>query len=440
MDDKKFKNLSEDWQMDTQSIRERGKYLLDNALWTDCKFLVGTEESNKEFKAHKLILSMSSPVFAAMFGDDWPEIQPSIKIVDVQPEAFKSMLEYIYTDIIHMDTLDQACELCYVAKKYMLPHLLKNCMEFIWKDIDCHTALRAYEFAKLFEDPGILDKSMKIITEKTTDILSNVSESNMSMQTLLDILDQDQLNIPSEVYLFNMVQSWVISSNETENEKYNVEKIRSFARPALEKIRFLVMDVSDFAEGPAESPLLTKDESYAILLNISSPRSKVPLPDNFSENRIPRTLSRKLYMERPIRKNSARITNGCMADELTFTASDNVMLLGIQISVSIFANYNKDIDLFLFIKKLQYSENTCFSHFTSLIPKSTDVMFQADIMFQSPAFIEQNEEYKLGVTLSKGSFDLASFSGPMTVSSDDVSFFLSNNVCSAFISSLIFTH
>lgn len=36
---------------------------------------------------------MSSPVFAAMFGDDWPEIQPSIKIVDVQPEAFKSMLE-----------------------------------------------------------------------------------------------------------------------------------------------------------------------------------------------------------------------------------------------------------------------------------------------------------------------------------------------------------
>lgn len=61
-----------------------------------------------------------------------------------------------------MDTLDQACELCYVAKKYMLPHLLKNCMEFIWKDIDCHTALRAYEFAKLFEDPGILDKSMKV--------------------------------------------------------------------------------------------------------------------------------------------------------------------------------------------------------------------------------------------------------------------------------------
>lgn len=61
-----------------------------------------------------------------------------------------------------MDSLDQACELCYVAKKYMLPQLLKTCMEFIWKDVDCETALRAYEFAKLFDDSGILEKSMKV--------------------------------------------------------------------------------------------------------------------------------------------------------------------------------------------------------------------------------------------------------------------------------------
>lgn len=70
---------------------------------------------------------------------------------------------YIYSDDINMDSLDQACELCYVAKKYMLPQLLKTCMEFIWKDVDCETALRAYEFAKLFDDSGILEKSMKVI-------------------------------------------------------------------------------------------------------------------------------------------------------------------------------------------------------------------------------------------------------------------------------------
>ncbi len=44
----------------------------------------------------------------------------------------------------------------------MLPHLLKKSVEFIWKDVDCNTALTAYEFAKLFDDPGILEKSMKV--------------------------------------------------------------------------------------------------------------------------------------------------------------------------------------------------------------------------------------------------------------------------------------
>lgn len=52
-----------------------------------------TDLFEQEFEAHKLILSMSSPVFATMFNGGLPETQSPIKIVDVQPEAFKSMLE-----------------------------------------------------------------------------------------------------------------------------------------------------------------------------------------------------------------------------------------------------------------------------------------------------------------------------------------------------------
>ena len=44
MDSCKSKNLIEDWQGVTKSIPERARYLLDSALWTDCKFLVGTDD------------------------------------------------------------------------------------------------------------------------------------------------------------------------------------------------------------------------------------------------------------------------------------------------------------------------------------------------------------------------------------------------------------
>lgn len=46
----------------------------------------------QEFKAHKLILSMSSPVFATMFHGELCE-KGDTKILDITPEAFSSMLE-----------------------------------------------------------------------------------------------------------------------------------------------------------------------------------------------------------------------------------------------------------------------------------------------------------------------------------------------------------
>jgi len=48
----------------------------------------------QEFGAHKLFLAMSSPVFEAMFFGGMAEKSDPIPILDVQPEAFKALLEY----------------------------------------------------------------------------------------------------------------------------------------------------------------------------------------------------------------------------------------------------------------------------------------------------------------------------------------------------------
>ncbi|KAK7590688.1 hypothetical protein V9T40_002301 [Parthenolecanium corni] len=418
-----------------------------------------------------------------MFNGGLPETQSPIKIVDVQPEAFKSMLEYIYADDINMDSLDQACELCYVAKKYMLPQLLKTCMEFIWKDVDCETALRAYEFAKLFDDSGILEKSMKIISEKTTDIVSRGSALSMNEKTLLDILDREELNVPSELYLFRVLQSWVLFNvNRTEDETYDVEKVRTFAKSALKKIRFLTMSVSEFAEVPAQSQLLTKDESFAILLNISSTQTKYPMPEGFCTSRIPRInpshkivcLAKRIQVKRPIKNPTVQINCGNLKDTLRFIANDNLTLLGIKIRTqrihisidtaseesSLYvrdplidrengasasnANSNETTKsvyrefLIMYVKEIRNPSNSWFTHFTSLVEHDSS----ADIMFTTPAVIIRGHEYELGVTLSKdGYYPVGLFDRLIEQFSEDgVQFILSGNTTTAFIQSLIFTH
>lgn len=72
------------------------------------------------------------------------------------------IFRYIYTDKINLTSFDQACELCYGAKKYMLPHLVEECTKYLWSDLYPKNACRAYEFAKLFEEPMLMDKCIRV--------------------------------------------------------------------------------------------------------------------------------------------------------------------------------------------------------------------------------------------------------------------------------------
>jgi hypothetical protein len=81
-----------DWQITRKLVKERGQYLLETGMWSDCRFIVGTEPNQQVLEGHKLFLAMSSPVFEAMFFGGMAEKDP-IAILDVQPDAFKALLE-----------------------------------------------------------------------------------------------------------------------------------------------------------------------------------------------------------------------------------------------------------------------------------------------------------------------------------------------------------
>ena len=73
-----------------------------------------------------MFLAMASPVFEAMFYGGLAETAREIKILDVQPDAFSALLDYIYTDQLMLNSFELVCDICYAAKKYMLPDLGKG--------------------------------------------------------------------------------------------------------------------------------------------------------------------------------------------------------------------------------------------------------------------------------------------------------------------------
>ncbi|KDR23977.1 BTB/POZ domain-containing protein 6-B-like isoform X2 [Zootermopsis nevadensis] len=429
-----------DWQIKKQKISERGQYLLRTAQWSDCKFIVGTEPYQQEFGGHKLILAMSSPVFEAMFFGGMAEKNDPILILDVQPDAFKALLEYIYTDAVNLQSFDQACELCYAANKYMLPHLVGECTNYLWHDLFPKNACRAYEFAKLFEEPVLMEKCLQIICLETEAVLQEPSFEEVEFSTLIVVLEQDELRISSELELFKAAQRWAARECVRKGLPPDDGKsLRSVLGPAVGKIRFLTLTPSQFAEGPALSPLLTQDESFAILLNISSTSAscKLPLPEGFSnsvESRCrpspaspdqpsslpvqvgilasPAHRDTKFYCVRNILPQPHCLNTSILDCSVTFTVDRNIFVHGVQIPTQVLGEGSEvgtgssppNPQLGGSYTELLYAHlldsdgsRLTYTHYTTRVSYGSLV----EITFNRSVEIQRNKVYRVGVVLNK---------------------------------------
>ena len=47
---------------------------------------------------------------------------------------------------------------------------MEECTQFLWRDLYPRNACRALEFARLFEEPVLLEKALHVITNQTLEV------------------------------------------------------------------------------------------------------------------------------------------------------------------------------------------------------------------------------------------------------------------------------
>ena len=90
-------------EIDHHFYSESFRYLLDNPVHSDVKFVFGdTKDESNEISSHKAILSARSEYFRAMFkkGGMSESAQNTVNIDGYEKTIFTKMLEYIYTNTI----------------------------------------------------------------------------------------------------------------------------------------------------------------------------------------------------------------------------------------------------------------------------------------------------------------------------------------------------
>ena len=86
---------SESLPVSKHTLKDDMASLMQDGASSDVTLVAG----RKELKAHKLILSARSPVFARMFQHNTREsITNTVTITDITAEVLEAMLQFIYTD------------------------------------------------------------------------------------------------------------------------------------------------------------------------------------------------------------------------------------------------------------------------------------------------------------------------------------------------------
>lgn len=187
-----------------------------------------SEHQYERIPAHKLILSISSAVFKAMFFGAGSQMEAvsntvaaatggsnekststttTIRITDVDAATFKSMLRYIYTDDLEAIGPDSVMGLLYCAKKYAVTSLERKCVEFLNCNLRADNAFMLLEQALMFDEPELVDACECVIDKSGDEAFASDAFLECSGSTLERVVKRDSLAI-REFNLFEHLLKW----------------------------------------------------------------------------------------------------------------------------------------------------------------------------------------------------------------------------------------
>ncbi|XP_052813555.1 BTB/POZ domain-containing protein 3-like [Mya arenaria] len=305
---------TKDWRAELTASRCL-KHLVQEKLFTDVTFIF-PNDNNESCTGHKLILSMRSAVFEAMFYGPLAKDDDEVKISDIEKNTFEMLLRYVYTDELGVDG-ETVLKCLYAAKKYCIDGMVKMCSDFLEASVAVHNACSNYEHAKFYELQGLLETCKTFMTTNAEDILKHDDFFSLTNQSLSEFLANRQLK-PNEALYFDAANRW----SEHECLKRDLEicpkNKQTLLGQALKEIKFALMTPQEFAEHVPETGLIDKDDQsdiYRWILTKKLHGSQVS--DKFKS--LPRQ-SQTL----PIPLNTSNCTEGTtLPNESRFTIQSN---------------------------------------------------------------------------------------------------------------------
>ena len=414
------------WQTKRPTIRERTKFIFNNELLNDVKFVAPASnsenesgKSQKSIPAHKFVLAISSPVFYAMFYGEMAETASTIELPDCDYESLLELFRYLYSDEVNL-TGSNVMQVLYLAKKYLVPSLADKCTEYLREHLEPPNAFSILPQAQKFGDKDLEERCWKVIELHTEEAVTSDDFVTLERSIVESVVKRERLNV-KEVDLFKAVDRW--ASKEVERQGLTPDgevKRRVLGEEIVNAIRFPVMSYNEFASVVWDSDILTKRELGAMIKHYGDASLKSSLPFIHS-------LRSGSIVHRCYRITSSQFTSwgyDDSADGLGVTASKPIKLHGVQHFGTEGGNYTVSLEVKDALSGLVLIKQTG-TH--SSEKDETNGYYGFDVMFNHPVYLEQHKAYEV-VSLIRGpsSWGVKTGKSPVEVQGVQFSFSHSN--------------
>ena len=400
--------LDDNWQTKRSTISERTKFIFNNELLSDVKFVVPTSlndserrKSQKCIPAHKFILAISSPVFYAMFYGEMAETSGTIQLPDCDYESLLELFRFLYSDEVNLSG-SNVMQVLYLAKKYLVPSLADNCTEYLQEHLAASNVFAVLPQAQKFEDKDLEERCWEVIEEQTEKALTSEEFVTLERSVVESVVKRERLNV-KEVDLFKAVDHW--ATKEVERQRLSPAgkvKRRILGEEIVKAIRFPVMSQKEFASVVVDCEILTKKEIGVMMKHYVGVGLESSLPFMHSPRQPRAGLFHRTY--RFTEASAPEMSDGPWrytlgrSDALNLTVSKAITLHGVQHFGSEGGEYTaslevKDVANGFSLVKLRGSYSSK--------KDETNGYYGFDVMFDHPVSLEQGKTYEI-ISLIKG--------------------------------------
>ena len=411
-------SFSENWLQTDDHIKERGIFMFNNDLLSDIRLVVeassdkgASKKSKMAIPAHKMVLSICSPVFFAMFCGSLVDRSESVYLPDCEYEGVLEMLRYIYGGEPELNE-SNVIDVLYVAKKYLVNSLAVKCIEFLRRTLDPANVFCVLSHAQQYDEKILVDQCWEMIDLETDEAVKSEGFFTIERSLLEALVMRDSLTI-NEVDLFHAVDLW--ATNECERQGLTTDsnvKRSILGEKVVKEIRFPLMEEKEFASVVLDSEILNPQEVVSMVKHFNSVLSS---PVGFRrERRVGPYQS--CFRFRGIQPNLHKFSG---EQSINFNVNKDIVIRGIRL----FGSGNNDYEVTL----------TMFKHhggviadksgkFSSVLVLRKDYSYSGvDIMFD-PVNLRKGVHYVVRASI-KGPESHAGINGVQEVTSHGVTFF-----------------